>query len=207
MHDLPGFFQGDAFALIHGQGMIGRLQLNPGTKVAVLEVSRRFEQVGAVLIIGDAGAQPAKKRADDGSVGMLPVGNEILLFLRHPDAEAELFGVIVDGDFDDAANEIIVVDDARVSGELDAFGSLLFGNAPPVVGLVRANIGPIVVLFPAGVTAKIHGKLLAFFRGKSTRTIAGLDHKAVGEALHVQPSRGGGKIQALEQPSVPGMVA
>src|SRR6516165_5849841 len=82
MHNLPRLFQGDAFALVHGQGMIGRLQFNPGTKVAVLEMSHRFEQGSAVLIIGDARAQPAGKRANGGSVGMLPLGKEILLFLR-----------------------------------------------------------------------------------------------------------------------------
>jgi len=141
MNDFPGSAKADPLTLFDCQGVIGRFECEGWTKSFAVKMRHGLEVQGGLRIATQFCAEPAEKWTDFRRARVLPVFVKILAFLRHPDTETEWVRIVMNGDFDHAPDEeVLVVDDAEVGGQLDAVLALFLGDIPAKFGLVGSNI-------------------------------------------------------------------
>jgi hypothetical protein len=95
-------------------------------------------------------AQTAREGPYFAGVTIVPVSEEVLGLLRNPDAKTETVRATEDGDFDDAADEVMfTIDDAPLRGEHDPPTALILGHVPPLIGFVYSDVRQTLVGFMA----------------------------------------------------------
>ncbi|CAN5839215.1 hypothetical protein BH24DEI2_BH24DEI2_18500 [soil metagenome] len=97
MNDLPSFGKRDTPLLVHGQRVLGGLEVDNRTQTVPPKMDLSLQKQRIFWVLVDSRAKPAEKRADTVRVEVVEVSVVICLGEGNPHAEAEGFRAVVHG--------------------------------------------------------------------------------------------------------------
>jgi hypothetical protein len=119
MDNHPSLVKRNSLPLRYCHRVVGSVQLDPWPKPISTKVGHRCKVQRALSFKFEVIRQPAKERADFGAIKVLQVDLEVFWLEGNPDANAEVVGVVMNGNLDDPSDEVmLIVDDAEVRVEL-----------------------------------------------------------------------------------------